>query len=93
MKALADSGVQVWVSTPSFAELCLANAEFRDKLLPDLRLFIFCGETLPNMVAVHLLERFPTARILNTYGPTESTVAVTSVEVTADMASSDEPLP
>lgn len=93
MKALADSGVQVWVSTPSFAELCLANVEFRDKLLPDLRLFIFCGETLPNMVAAHLLERFPTARILNTYGPTESTVAVTSVEVTADMASSDEPLP
>lgn len=93
MKALADSGVQVWVSTPSFAELCLANVEFRDKLLPDLRLFIFCGETLPNMVAAHLLERFPAARILNTYGPTESTVAVTSVEVTADMASSDEPLP
>ena len=31
--------------------------------------------------------------MVNTYGPTESTVAVTSVEVTAEMAASPEPLP
>lgn len=93
MKALSDSGTRVWVSTPSYAELCMANAEFREELLPNLRLFIFCGETLPNMVAARLLERFPAARILNTYGPTESTVAVTSVEVTPEMAAADEPLP
>lgn len=93
LAALASSGVEVWVSTPSFASLCLANPEFRGELMPRLRLFVFCGETLPNATAARLLERFPTARVLNTYGPTESTVAVTSVEVTPAMAASPEPLP
>lgn len=93
MEALSSSGTSVWVSTPSYAEMCMANVEFRQGLLPDLRLFIFCGETLPNSLAARLLERFPDARVLNTYGPTESTVAVTSVEVTTGMAESEAPLP
>lgn len=93
LAALAESHASVWVSTPSFAELCLANADFDERVMPDLRLFLFCGETLPNAVAARLLDRFPRARVVNTYGPTESTVAVTSVEVTPEMASSAEPLP
>lgn len=93
LEALAASRAGVWVSTPSFAELCLAAPEFSDALMPDLRLFLFCGETLPNATAARLLERFPAARVLNTYGPTESTVAVTSVEVTCELAAADTPLP
>ena len=93
LAALASSGIEVWVSTPSFASLCLANPEFGQGLIADLRLFIFCGETLPNATAARLLERFPSARVLNTYGPTESTVAVTSVEVTGEMAGASDPLP
>lgn len=91
--ALKESGADIWVSTPSFAELCLANADFDQSAMPELRLFLFCGETLPNATAARLLERFPRARVVNTYGPTESTVAVTSVEVTTEMAASPEPLP
>ncbi len=91
--ALKESGADIWVSTPSFAELCLANADFDQNAMPELRLFLFCGETLPNATAARLLERFPRARVVNTYGPTESTVAVTSVEVTAEMTASPEPLP
>lgn len=93
LEALAASRAGVWVSTPSFAELCLAAPEFSDALMPDLRLFLFCGETLPNATAARLLERFAAARVLNTYGPTESTVAVTSVEVTRELAAADAPLP
>lgn len=91
--ALAESGVTVWVSTPSFADLCLSSPEFSAQLLPKLELFIFCGETLANITARHLLERFPAATVLNTYGPTESTVAVTQVEVTSELAAAEEPLP
>lgn len=93
MGAFGGSGAAVWVSTPSFAEVCLANEGFDASLLPRLSLFLFCGETLPNAVASRLLDRFPAAHVVNTYGPTESTVAVTQVEVGRKLAASPEPLP
>ena len=92
LRAFHDSNAAIWVSTPSFAELCLANPEFSSDLLPCCELFLFCGEALRNTTAARLQERFPDALIVNTYGPTESTVAVTSVLVTPEMTSSDEPL-
>jgi len=78
---LAESDADAWVSTPSFADLCLASDEFNETLLPHLRIFLFCGETLPHATAARLRERFPSAAVINTYGPTESTVAVTSIKV------------
>jgi D-alanine--poly(phosphoribitol) ligase subunit 1 len=79
--ALARSNVSVWVSTPSFAQLCLAEPSFSKTMLPNVRKFWFCGETLAPEVAADLLKRFPTAEVWNTYGPTEATVATTSVRV------------
>ena len=79
--ALATSDADAWVSTPSFADLCLASDEFDETLLPHLRIFLFCGETLPHATAARLRQRFPKAAVINTYGPTESTVAVTSIDV------------
>ena len=76
---LGSSAATVWVSTPSFADLCLASETFNADLLPDLRVFLFCGEVLTVATARSLRERFPAATVVNTYGPTESTVAVTSV--------------
>lgn len=78
---LAASSLSIWVSTPSFADLCLADPTFDAALLPRLRLFLFCGETLPPTTVAALMERFPDAQVVNTYGPTESTVAVTSVVI------------
>ena len=63
------------------------------RLLGSLETFLFCGETLPLACARELAHRFPEARILNTYGPTESTVAVTAVKVTDEMLACEEPLP
>ena len=45
-RLLAASGVTAWVSTPSFARLCLAERSFDQAMLPPLRRFLFCGETL-----------------------------------------------
>jgi D-alanine--poly(phosphoribitol) ligase subunit 1 len=78
---LSSSDLSIWVSTPSFADLCLADPGFDASLLPRLGLFLFCGETLPTATAAALRERFPDALVVNTYGPTESTVAVTSVVI------------
>lgn len=92
-KALKQSNVNVWTSTPSFAQMCLMDPSYSEELLPDLSLFMFCGETLPASVARQLKERFPKARVFNTYGPTEATVAVTSIEVTDDVLNNYSSLP
>lgn len=80
--ALAGSGATVLVATPSFASLCLADRSFCRSLLPRLRAFLFCGETLPPKTALRLMDRFPEAAVVNCYGPTETTVAVTAVTIT-----------
>lgn len=87
------SNTGIWVSTPSFAEMCLADKSFNESLLSELKLFLFCGEVLTQSCAQRLYERFPESRVINTYGPTEATVAVTSVEIDEKMYLSESPLP
>ena len=43
-RALASSGVTTWVSTPSFAQMCLVEDKFAEAMLPRVRRFLFCGE-------------------------------------------------
>jgi len=87
------SGIDVWVSTPSFAELCLGDKSFNEELLPGLELLLFCGETLSNSCVKKLYERFKKIRVVNTYGPTEATVAVTAIDVDSEINKKYEPLP
>lgn len=93
LAALRESGAKYWVSTPSFADLCLADRKFDGELMPELRAFIFCGERLGTTTARRLRQRFGKAGIFNTYGPTESTVAVTEAEISDDMIASGRELP
>jgi D-alanine--poly(phosphoribitol) ligase subunit 1 len=79
--ALASSGVTTWVSTPSFAQMCLVEDKFAEAMLPRVRRFLFCGETLAPQTAAQLLARFPQAQVWNMYGPTEATVATTSLQI------------
>ena len=89
----AASGVTTWVSTPSFAQMCLIERSFRQPMLPNLRRFLFCGETLAPETAAQLLERFPEAEVWNTYGPTEATVATSSIRVDRTVIEKHSPLP
>ncbi|GAA0432910.1 D-alanine--poly(phosphoribitol) ligase subunit DltA [Virgibacillus salarius] len=90
---LSRSALQIWTSTPSFVQMCFPNPDFNEKMLPELEVFLFCGEVLPLAVAKELKKRFPRARIFNTYGPTEATVAVTSVEITEELLAKEKALP
>jgi D-alanine--poly(phosphoribitol) ligase subunit 1 len=92
-ESFKTSQISTWVSTPSFAEMCLADKSFNKELLPNLNLFLFCGETLPNSCVSKLHERFSQAKVINTYGPTEATVAITSVEITKEINETISPLP
>ncbi|OIK09955.1 D-alanine--poly(phosphoribitol) ligase subunit 1 [Bacillus sp. MUM 116] len=92
-EALKKSNTQVWTSTPSFVQMCLMDPSFNQELLPEVMVFLFCGEILPFQVARQLLERFPKAKVYNTYGPTETTVAITFVEITKEIVNQYSPLP
>lgn len=87
------SNIDIWVSTPSFAEMCLADSSFKSVLLPHLKLMLFCGETLTNNCVNKLYERFDRVKVINTYGPTETTVAVTAIEVDKNLCENINPLP
>ena len=91
--ALASSGVTMWVSTPSFAQMTLVEKTFDRRMLPDVRRFLFCGETLAPEVAEQLLDRFPQAEVWNTYGPTEATCATTSLRIDRAVLEKYSPLP
>src|SRR5213596_3015280 len=92
-RALATSGVTTWVSTPSFTQMCLVEQKFEERMLPRVRRFLFCGETLAPQTAAQLLKRFPRAEVWNTYGPTEATVATTSIRIDAGIVERYSPLP
>ena len=80
-RTLYAAPITVWVSTPSFAQLCIQDPSFSAAKMPALSKLLFCGETLPSRLSAQLLERFPATELWNTYGPTEATVATTSVRI------------
>jgi D-alanine--poly(phosphoribitol) ligase subunit 1 len=92
-QTLRASAVTTWVSTPSFAGMCLAERSFAASMLPRVRRFLLCGEVLPPDVAAQLLDRFPTAEVWNTYGPTETTVATASIRIDREVLARYSPLP
>lgn len=92
-KNFETSGITTWVSTPSFVDMCLSDSKFNDILLNNLKTMLFCGETLTNSTATKIKKAFPKIKIYNTYGPTEATVAITSIEVTEEINKRYAPLP
>ena len=71
-----------WVSTPSFISKYLLSSEFTSNDIKSLQTFLFCGEVLPATTAKRILNSFPSSKVLNTYGPTEATVAITLIDIT-----------
>ena len=78
---LKTSNITAAVLTPSFADLLLLDKSFGREKIPYLKTIIFCGEKLLKSTVIKLKERFKDIKIINAYGPTECTFAVTSVEI------------
>ena len=85
--------IAIWTSTPSFADMALLSDDFNSQKLPRLTHFYFDGEELTVKTAQKLRDRFPQARIINAYGPTEATVALSAVAVTDEMLQNCKRLP
>ena len=91
--ALRECGATQWMTTPSFAQMCMIEKGFNATMMPHVRAFYFCGETLAPETASQLLERFPNVPVWNTYGPTEATVAMTKTGITREVIAQWNPLP
>lgn len=93
LKYIASSDIEYWVSTPSFSDMCLGEADFSEENFGSIKAFLFCGEVLTKDTAKQLRSRFPHAKVINTYGPTESTVCVTEVDITDEVIAREGALP
>jgi len=82
---LKQSNATIAVMTPSFADFLLLDKTFGKNVLPNLKTIIFCGETLLKTTIEKLYLRFDNIKIINSYGPTECTFAVTSIEITDEV--------
>ncbi len=91
--ALRECGATQWMTTPSFAQMCMIEKGFTAAMMPHVRAFYFCGETLAPETASQLLDRFPGIPVWNTYGPTEATVAMTKTGITREVIAQWNPLP
>jgi D-alanine--poly(phosphoribitol) ligase subunit 1 len=90
---MKDSGINIWVSTPSFAGMCVIEETFNSKMLPNLKAMVFVGEVLPKPLCEELLNRFKDTRIINGYGPTEATVAVSANDMNRELLLEEGALP
>jgi D-alanine--poly(phosphoribitol) ligase subunit 1 len=91
MDRIENNKGTVWISTPSFA---LTYSRIEDvQQMKSIHTFLFCGEVLPHPLAKKLLENFSNSKVINTYGPTEATVATTIVNITPEILDKYNPLP
>ena len=85
--------IAIWTSTPSVADMAMLSEDFNAEKMPGITHFYFDGEELTVKTAQKLRDRFPNARIITAYGPTEATVALSAVAITDDMLTNMKRLP
>ena len=81
------------VMTPTFMKLCLLNNEFNSDNYPKFKCVYFCGEMLENKLVKKLFDRFPKINVINAYGPTEATSAISAINITEDILNEYNLLP
>ena len=85
--------INVAVLTPTFMRLCLLEEKFNSINCPNLKCIYACGEPLDKKTVNKLFARFPLIKLINAYGPTEATSAVSGIVITETMLKDDKPLP
>jgi len=73
--------VSVWFSVPSLAALIDSLRQAEPASLSELRLSLFCGEKLTYNTYRFWQTLAPNSRVVNLYGPTETTIALTHFEI------------
>jgi len=85
-------GVTSWLSVPSVAAQSKGLRLLPPGAMPSLRTSFFCGEALPMSLVETWLAAAPATRLWNIYGPTEATIAFSSLELRRDAPLPDLPV-
>ena len=78
---IRENEISIWNSVPSVLNMMSKAKQITHTNLSSVRLFNFCGEVLYKSQVDELFEAAPAALVQNTYGPTEATVACTSIKL------------
>lgn len=89
LNILKNEKINLMVVTPTFIKLLMLDNEFNEESFPELKSIYFCGELLEVVTAKKLLKRFQNLEIINAYGPTEATSAVSSILIDEKMLEYD----
>jgi amino acid adenylation domain-containing protein len=84
---LRDHELTIWFSVPSVGMMLRKLRRLTPNAFRSLRVALFCGERLPEVVAADWQRAAPNAIVENLYGPTEVTIACTLYRWTADSPS------
>lgn len=88
-----NSKINLWISTPSFVGICLNEDSFNENMMTELNSMIVLGEVLSKNLTKEVMGRFPKMRMMNGYGPTEATVAVTAIDVDEEILEDEKSIP
>lgn len=86
---LKFENINLIVATPTFAKLLVLEKDFNDRNFKSLKCIYFCGETLDVKLVKKLKDRFKGIKIINAYGPTEATSAVSGILIDDYMLNED----
>jgi amino acid adenylation domain-containing protein len=75
-----EQGVTVWFSVPSLAAFLESSRQIERDGMPAVRMSFFCGEKLTFNTLQVWKSVAPRSRVVNLYGPTETTIAITHFE-------------
>lgn len=73
-KWIEAQGITTWYSVPSALVRLLKHGHLERFAFPALRTILFAGEVFPVRHLAEVMQRFPTTRFYNLYGPTETNV-------------------
>jgi amino acid adenylation domain-containing protein len=90
---LADRAISVWYSAPSILSMLAERGGLDRPGFPAPRLVLFAGEVFPIAPLRRLRSAWPTARMWNLYGPTETNVCTAYPIPQVIPADRDEPYP
>ena len=81
-RSIGDNNLTHWVSVPSVIDLMSRDTKLSFSNMKSLKKLIFCGEPLLERHLEFVFDMVPNAEVINTYGPTEATVCMTSQKMT-----------